>query len=147
MNVRVSWKVYGNSWTWLWVKGTLVSNWKCTRRSWQLKRPKNAVCWYLSSYDSRISLKLLHFLHIQSRPNVEEAIQLLLGGSSSDNLLSEFNSRLNSTSTSLAQKQQKITSLGKETASIEADIRNTRSHLETKRSELNGTFQVDLKKN
>jgi septal ring factor EnvC (AmiA/AmiB activator) len=74
---------------------------------------------------------------------VEEAIQLLLGGSSSDNLLSEFNSRLNSTTSSLAQKQQKITSLGKETASIEADIRNTRSHLEAKRSELNGTFQVN----
>lgn len=43
-------------------------------------------------------------------------------------------------SDSLSKKQQEITKLGKEVASVESDMRNSRSQLEAKQSELNGNF-------
>ncbi len=67
-------------------------------------------------------------------------MQLLLDGEKdSINLLADFNARLDSITTKLRQEQQKMTDLGKEVATIEADIRNKRRQLESKKSELIGT--------
>lgn len=77
--------------------------------------------------------------NFQSREAVEDAIKTLLGDhTSKDNLLSYFNGRLNSISTSLSQKQQNLTKLGQKGATIEANLRNARSSLEKKQTTLNG---------
>lgn len=68
---------------------------------------------------------------------MEDAIKMLVGDSpSKDNLLSYYNGRLNSISSSLTQKQQNLTKLGQEGATVEANLRNIRSQLEGKQAEL-----------
>ncbi len=70
---------------------------------------------------------------------MEDAIKMLVGDNANkDNLLSYYNGRLNSISVSLSQKQQNLTKLGQEGATVEANLRNVRNQLEAKQSELSG---------
>lgn len=75
----------------------------------------------------------------QSRETVEDAIKILVGDNANqDNLLSYYNGRLKSITASLSSKQHNLTKLGQEGATCEANLRNIRSQLDSKQSELSG---------
>ena len=78
---------------------------------------------------------------MQSRETVEDAIKMLVGDNTSkDNLLSYYNGRLHSISSSLSQKQQNLTKLGQEGATVDANLRNIRTQLDVKQAELSGVY-------
>ena len=63
---------------------------------------------------------------------------MLLGENITENLLSYYNGRLNSISSSLSQKQQNAKKLVHEGATLNANLRNIRNQLESKQTELSG---------
>lgn len=70
---------------------------------------------------------------------MEDAIKILVGNNANqDNLLSYYNGRLKSITASLSSKQHNLTKLGQEGATCEANLRNIRSQLDSKQSELSG---------
>jgi len=100
----------------------------------------------MSQRETRVKLEMLQKelatkkqqeRRLMSRPCVEEAIQLLLGNETFDNLLSYYNGRLEATSQNLNRQLKKKSDLEKEAASVGADIRNTSHQLETRRNDMN----------
>lgn len=99
----------------------------------------------LDMHQKDLSGKKTQERRLMSRETVEDAIKILVGDNGNkDNLLSYYNGRLNSITTSLSKKQQSLTKLGQEGATCQANLKNFRNQLEAKQNEL-AAYQQKLK--